>query len=91
LQSELTSNNGNLNGTAFPVDSTVPAYEYFDIDGGANIGSHLNVRLGISNIADRKPPVAGFNANPQLVNGNMVAGMYDILGRFIFMGLSLNF
>jgi outer membrane receptor protein involved in Fe transport len=91
LQSELTSNNGNLNGTAFPVDSTVPAYEYFDIDGGANIGSHLNVRLGISNIADRKPPVAGFNANPQLVNGNMVAGMYDILGRFMFMGLSLNF
>jgi iron complex outermembrane recepter protein len=54
---------------------------YFDVDGSIDVTQHLNIRLGVNNLADRKPPVIGFAANPLLVNGNMAAGMYDTLGR----------
>jgi hypothetical protein len=51
----------------------------------------LNIRLGINNLADRQPPVIGFVANPLLVNGNMAAGMYDILGRYLFAGFTAKY
>jgi hypothetical protein len=30
-------------------------------------------------------------ANPLLVNGNMAAGVYDVLGRYLFVGLTARF
>jgi outer membrane receptor protein involved in Fe transport len=93
LKSEFTSSNPNLGNPAnvFPVDSHISAYNYFDLDGGIDVTEHLNVRLGVNNLTDRKPPVIGFVANPLLVNGNMAAGMYDFLGRYLFVGLTARF
>ena len=93
LASEFTSSNVNLSNPAnvFPVDSHISAYDYFDLEGGFTPAPHLNLRLGVNNLADRKPPVVGFTANPLLVNGNMVAGMYDNLGRYLFLALTLKY
>ena len=91
LKYEATSGNPNLPGTIYPVDSRIGAYEYFDLDGSVDVTPHLNIRMGINNLADRKPPIIGFNANPQLVNGNLAAGMYDFLGRYLFLGLSVKY
>jgi iron complex outermembrane receptor protein len=93
LKSEFTSGNVNLSNPAnvFPVDSQIGAYDYFDLDASIAITPHLNVRMGINNIADRKPPVIGLTANPQLVNGNMAAAMYDTLGRFLFVGFTAKY
>jgi outer membrane receptor protein involved in Fe transport len=93
MNSEFTSGNPNLGNPAnvFPVDSHISAYNYFDLDGGIDVTEHLNVRLGVNNLTDRKPPVIGFVANPLLVNGNMAAGMYDFLGRYLFVGLTARF
>jgi iron complex outermembrane receptor protein len=93
LKSEFTSSNPNLSNPAnvFPVDSQIGAYNYLDLDGSMDLTPNLNVRIGINNLTDRKPPVVGFAANPLLVNGNMAAGMYDTLGRFIFLGLAAKY
>jgi iron complex outermembrane receptor protein len=93
LKSEFTSSNPNLSNPAnvFPVDSQIGAYNYLDLDGSMDLTANLNVRIGINNLTDRKPPVVGFTANPLLVNGNMVAGMYDTLGRFVFLGLAAKY
>ncbi len=93
LKSEFTSGNENLSnpGSVFPIDSHIGIYDYFDLDGSIDVGPHLNIRLGVNNLADRKPPVVGFAANPLLVNGNMVAGMYDVLGRYLFLGFSAKY
>jgi iron complex outermembrane recepter protein len=48
-------------------------------------------RLGVNNLADKKPPVVGFTANPLLLNGNMVAGMYDAFGRYLFVGFTAKY
>jgi outer membrane receptor protein involved in Fe transport len=93
MKSEFTSTNPALFNPAnvFPVDSHISAYDYLDLDGGIEVTEHVKVRLGVNNLTDRKPPVIGFAANPLLVNGNMVAGMYDPLGRYLFAGLTAKF
>jgi hypothetical protein len=44
-----------------------------------------------NNLLDRKAPVVGFNANPLLVTGNMVAAMHDTLGRYVLLGLTAKY
>lgn len=93
LKSEFTSGNPNLSNPAnvYSVDSHIAAYDYFDLDGSIDLTAHLNVRAGINNLTDRRPPVIGFVANPLLVNGNMAAGMYDTLGRYLFLGITAKY
>ena len=91
LDSEHTSGNPQLNGTVFPVDARIPSFNYFDIDGGFNITKDIEIRMGINNFTDRHAPIIGYSANPLLVNGNLAAGMYDYLGRELFIGLKADF
>jgi hypothetical protein len=48
-------------------------------------------RAGVNNWADRRPPIIGFNANPLLVNGNMLAATDDTFGRYLFVGLTAKY
>ena len=93
LKSEFTSPDPSLAGlgTVYAVDSQIPTYDYFDLDGNIDVTPHLNIRLGVNNLADKKPPVAGLFSNPLLVNGNMVAGIYDALGRYLFLGFTAKY
>ena len=98
LKSEFTSPNSNLAGlnpsgigTVYPLDSPIPSYDYFDLDGNIDVTPHLNIRLGVNNLADKKPPVVGQLWNPLLINGNMAAGMYDTLGRYLFIGFTAKY
>ncbi len=73
------------------LDSHVPSYDYLDIDTSVDLGSHVSLRLGVNNVFDRQPPIIGFNANPLLVNGNMLASIYDTFGRYLFVGLTAKY
>ena len=50
-----------------------------------------NVRIGVDNLFGTNPPVVGSNANPIILGGNMVASMYDTLGRYMFVGVAAKF
>jgi iron complex outermembrane recepter protein len=92
LTSEQLSPNPLLaTATAYPIDSQVPAYDYFDLDVGFDLGKHVSLRLGVDNLLDKQPPVVGFNLNPLLVNGNMLASMYDTYGRYMFVSLTAKY
>jgi iron complex outermembrane receptor protein len=93
LKSEFTSGNPNLSnpGNVFTIDSHIPTFDYIDMDAGIDVTTHWNLRLGVNNLTDRKPPVIGFVANPLLVNGNMAAGMYDALGRYLFVAFTAKY
>ena len=93
MKSEFTSGNSNLSnpGNVFPIDSHIASVDYFDLDASMEVVPHVNVRMGINNLTDRKPPVIGFTASPQLVNGNMAAGVYDSLGRYLFAGVTVKY
>ena len=93
LNSEFTSSNPNLSNPAniFPGEAYIAAYDYFDLETGMDVTDHIHVKLGINNVADKRPPVIGLINNPLLVNGNMAAGVYDVLGRYMFLGLTAKY
>jgi outer membrane receptor protein involved in Fe transport len=91
LASEHTSSNPQLNGTVYSVDDHIPSFDYLDADVAVPLRNHLEIRLGINNLTGRRPPIVGYAADPLLINGNLAAGMYDFLGRDLFLGVTANF
>jgi iron complex outermembrane recepter protein len=65
-------------------------YNYFDLDLGHE-SSVVNVRVGVNNLFDKKPPIIGLSSTPAIVNGNLLAGMYDPFGREIFVEVTAHF
>ena len=76
------------------------AQNYFDLALTYALGSHLNFRAGVNNIFDRQPPlVTSGNSNREgsslcptgPCNGNTYPGTWDALGRYLYIGASVNF
>ncbi len=66
------------------------AVNYFDLAGVYEFSEKLSARVGINNVLDEAPPIAGGRAGPSVQgNGNIFPGMYDALGRYMFVGLSV--
>jgi len=81
--SSVTDLNGNLD---------LPSVNYLDLAGTWDVTENASVRLGINNITDKEPPIAGNAAGPSINgNGNVFPGMYDALGRYMFVGVSVSF
>ena len=66
----------------------LPRMDYFDLAAVWNITDSAKVYAGINNLADRDPPIVGSAPGE---NGNTYPGLYDVLGRYVFMGASMEF
>ncbi len=67
----------------------IPAYNYFDLNGTINLNKNFTLRLGVNNIADKAPPlVIGNDCSGELCNGNTFPGVYDAMGRYLFVNAS---
>jgi iron complex outermembrane receptor protein len=78
----------------------VKAFNYFDLASTFTIGDHYNLRIGVNNLFDKEPPlttggaatVDGTNLCPTgSCNGNTYPGAWDVLGRYIYAGATINF
>ncbi|HET8749850.1 MAG TPA: TonB-dependent receptor, partial [Sphingomicrobium sp.] len=91
---ERNSSDEVLNGTPPQLGNHVKAQSYFDLASTFTVGDHYNFRLGVNNIFDKSPPLftgsAGACPAP-FCNGNTYPGVYDVLGRYIYAGATLNF
>ena len=68
------------------------ARHYFDLAAIWDYTESISLRVGINNLFDEAPPIAGGAAGPSINgNGNTFPGMYDALGRYGFIGLSVEF
>ena len=84
---------------ARPLDAKLDSRSYFDLALTARITDRYNFRLGVNNILDQDPPLAGTNASgaygarsaPPFGNGNTFPQVYDSLGRFFFAGVTVDF
>ncbi|HEY7979161.1 MAG TPA: TonB-dependent receptor [Rhizomicrobium sp.] len=91
------STNTNLNsGAAFDVpDNKIGSFDYFDLSGNWTVSEGLELRAGIDNLFDKTPPTVDSNAlaisGPPFGNGNTFPGVYDSLGRTIFVGGTYKF
>ncbi len=57
---------------------------YFDLTGRVPVGDQFELRAGITNIADKQPPVFTGEGNTDLA-------LYDVLGRRFYVGARIKF
>ena len=78
------------------TDSTkavdLDAASYFDVAGVYYLGETYTFKAGVNNVLDQAPPLAGNGAGPTIGgNGNIFPGIYDLLGRYTYFGVTVNF
>lgn len=64
------------------------AVNYFDFAGNWQVFDNTSIRFGVNNALDEDPPL-GTNTNTS--NGNTFPQVYDSLGRYFFVGATLDF
>ena len=64
------------------------SYSWIDLAATWQVFDSTQLRFGINNITDEDPPLSS-DVGTFPGNGNTFPGFYDPLGRYIFMGLSL--
>ncbi|MDB5481375.1 MAG: TonB-dependent receptor [Caulobacteraceae bacterium] len=84
-----------------PITDTIPnegrvhAYNYFDLAFTYKVRDNLTLRAGCNNLFDIDPPIVDANnlviSGPPYGNANTFPGVYDSVGRNIFVGLTANF
>jgi outer membrane receptor protein involved in Fe transport len=80
------------NGYHDQADNHLSGQSYFDLSGNWRVKDGFTVRAGINNLFDKDPPLVGTQACAAAVcNGNTYPGVYDSLGRSIFVGLTAKF
>ena len=82
-------------GVTDTADESIPAYNYLDISGTWKVRPNLTFRAGVANVFDKDPPRLDSNvvpaSGPPTGNANTYPGVYDTLGRTMFVGLTLDF
>ncbi len=69
-----------------------PAQNYFDIAGNWELFENTRLRFGINNVMDKDPPLStSTNVGAGAGNGNTFPQVYDALGRWIFVGATVDF
>ena len=79
-----------LAGTYQPYDLKMPSVSYIDFAASANVTEKVTLRVGVNNAFDKDPPLTA-STGGQTSNGAFFAGMYDSLGRYMFVGATARF
>ena len=95
-QTKVDVNEGNAlvnsgYGVLDTIDSKTKAMNYFDLSFQWKVKDGYTLRGGVNNVFDTNPPhgdstnLGVYNANS---NGNTYPGLYDTLGRNLFIGIT---
>jgi outer membrane receptor protein involved in Fe transport len=85
------SSNPFLTNTPSQINAQIPAYNYFDLAGTYKLNKAIELRAGINNLFDKQPPAISTGILSAFGNGNTFPGVYDPLGRNLFVGLTAAF
>lgn len=66
-------------------------HNYFDMAAIWNVNEDISLRLGAQNLLDANPPITADAGASIFGNGNTFPGVYDVLGRYVFIGASIAF
>jgi iron complex outermembrane recepter protein len=76
-------------GATGRVDSTLDSVNYFDLAGTWGATDYATFRFGVNNVLDQDPPLSASVGTTG--NGNTYPQSYDALGRYVFVGATLDF
>jgi len=94
VKHEHHSNDEALTGAIPQLGGIMKAQHYFDLAVTWAFRDNYNFRLGVNNLFDNDPPLVTSSqgscpAGP--CNGNTYPGMWDTLGRYVYLGATLDF
>ncbi len=78
-----------IGGQGRRIDNVFEAENYFDISGNWDVASNANLRFGVNNVLDDDPQLSASVGTTG--NGNTYPQTYEALGRFFFVGLTVDF
>jgi outer membrane receptor protein involved in Fe transport len=78
-----------VTATKARLDYTFDAENYFDLAGDWEVKDGVSVRAGVNNLFDDDPQLT--RSAGTTGNGNTYPQTYDSMGRYIFMGVTLDF
>ena len=73
-----------------PYDGVLASRSYLDLAANWEVSPRLTLRAGVNNLADRDPPLSA-STGGAVASGPVYTGMYDVMGRQVFAGLTLKF
>lgn len=93
VRQDTTSSQPTLNNpdNVQPAHDKLRAMNYIDLAATFRVMDNYNFRLGVNNVFDSQPPLAGSQACPAVVCANTYAQVYDVAGRYIYAGVTLDF
>lgn len=95
VDSDRTSSDPQLKNTYYTETAHIGGYTYLDLSASMPLGTNVNFRLGINNIADKNPPAVwngSFTDCPSATcNDNTWVGTYDTLGRYMYAHVTAKF
>ncbi|WP_293903393.1 TonB-dependent receptor [Phenylobacterium sp.] len=81
----------NNTGLQYATDRALATRDYFDLSLNWKT-KNVAFRAGVNNLFDRDPPLNGSsNCAAAVCNGNTFPQVYDALGRFLFVGATVDF
>jgi outer membrane receptor protein involved in Fe transport len=89
-KNDKSSSSIYLTGTYQPYDLKMPSVSYVDFAASSNVTEKVTLRVGVNNALDKDPPLTA-STGGQTSNGAFFAGMYDSLGRYMFVGATARF
>jgi outer membrane receptor protein involved in Fe transport len=89
-KNDKSSSSIYLAGTYQPYDLKMPSVSYIDFAASMDVAEKVTVRVGVNNAFDKDPPLTA-STGGQTSNGAFFAGMYDSLGRYMFIGATARF
>jgi outer membrane receptor protein involved in Fe transport len=72
------------------INAAIPAYSYLDLAATWKIHS-VELRGGVNNVFDKDPPAIAAGLLASFGNGNTYPGIYDPMGRVLFVGATVAF
>jgi len=85
------------NGSPCPnmIDNDLGSFDYIDLSTSWQVRDGVQLRAGVNNVFDKSPPVVDSNtmglSQPPFGNGNTFPGVYDSLGRMLFVGATIKY
>ena len=81
----------NLTDEVSPANTKLRSQDYFDVAAVLRLKQPFELRIGVNNVLDRRPPLVVSNtaAGGGPFNADTYPGWYDPLGRYVFASLSV--
>lgn len=89
----LSTNSDNpfLSGDPVTINAMIPHYSYLDLAGNWKLFGSAEVRAGVNNVFDKGPPAIAAGLLTLFGNGNTYPGVYDPMGRMLYVGMTVSF